>query len=348
MSWECPECGENNAEHITECACGGYVGEVDDSEIINTDYDTSYTEPSIETPATPYAGFWLRFGATVTDSLILLVPTVLLFILLPKEVTETVMPDGNIHKTYNASGITQISIGVLWLMYKAILESSQRQATFGKQALKIVVTNMTGKRLSFSMATFRSWPIWLPWVLGSVKPIVGMFAMVSCIAVGFTRQKQGFHDQMVKCLVVRRGAKFESDDVSEDSKPASTAGQMLYEIKRIDQKDPGLKRRWFYDEQMDLLVWFDEEEKIAGFQLSYDKLTNPHTLTWFKNKGYRHNILDIERNKIGRRKGIPILLLPNGLFEKDKVAEDFKKNSTDIDNQVSKFVYNKILSYKLP
>jgi uncharacterized RDD family membrane protein YckC len=228
MSWECPECGKNNAEHITECVCSGYVGEVDDSEIINADYEKSNAEPFMETIANPYAGFWLRFGATVIDSLILLVPTIILFILLPKEVTEMVMPDGSISRTYHSTGITEFSIGAIWLIYKATLESSQHQATFGKQALKIIVTNTTGERLSFKTAMFRSWPFWLPGITAIVfnQLIMGLFSTASCIAAGFTRQKQGIHDQMVKCFVVRRGAKFENTNVSEDSKPASTAGQI--------------------------------------------------------------------------------------------------------------------------
>jgi hypothetical protein len=40
--------------------------------------------------------------------------------------------------------------------------------------------------------------------------LVGVIAVnVSCITVAFTARKQGWHDMMAKCLVVRKGATFE-------------------------------------------------------------------------------------------------------------------------------------------
>lgn len=39
---------------------------------------------------------------------------------------------------------------------------------------------------------------------------------------------------------------------------------MLYEIKNIRQYEGEQKRRWFFDREIDLTVWFDESDDIVG------------------------------------------------------------------------------------
>ena len=61
-------------------------------------------------------------------------------------------------------------------------------------------------------ASYRAWPIWLPVLLGIVETLgllAGLIALIAFIAVAFTRYKQGLHDMMAKCLVVKREARFE-------------------------------------------------------------------------------------------------------------------------------------------
>jgi hypothetical protein len=120
---------------------------------------------------------------------------------------------------------------------------------------------------------------------------------------------------------------------------------MLYEIRNIDQKEKNLKRKWFYDYDLDLLIWLDRKNEIYGFQLCYDKDDNPHALTWFVDKGFFHNKIDEGDNKIGRRRGSP-LLIANGVFDSERIANYFKMNSHDIEAKIAKFVYDKILEYR--
>lgn len=120
---------------------------------------------------------------------------------------------------------------------------------------------------------------------------------------------------------------------------------MLYEIKNVEQREAYLRRRWFFDHQVDLLVWLDPKEEIHGFQLCYDKDDNPHALTWFEDKGYGHNKVDESDDSLGRRRGSPILVA-DGVFESDRVAKIFKELSNDIEERISKFVYDKIIEYR--
>ena len=115
----------------------------------------------------------------------------------------------------------------------------------------------------------------------------------------------------------------------------------MYEINRVDQKDPGLVRRWFYDDDMDLLVWLDGEQ-IHGFQLCYDKLSDQRALTWFVDRGFQQNRGYEKNKKIGVFKGSD-LLIRDGVLDSSRVSARFKELSADIDNDISGFVYEKIL-----
>ena len=115
--------------------------------------------------------------------------------------------------------------------------------------------------------------------------------------------------------------------------------------KYVSQKKGELHRRWFEDEYFDLLVWEDETGAIVGFQLSYDKQRNQRALTWKKKKYYIHDKVDDGESRLGRFKASPILL-SDGIFEYSKIAERFKKASSEIDEDVSSFVYNKLKNYK--
>ena len=75
-----------------------------------------------------------------------------------------------------------------WI-YSAFMESSFRQATLGKMALGIVVTDLEGRKISFRKAARRYF----------VKVLFFGF-----VWAGFTAKKQALHDKVVGCLVVVR------------------------------------------------------------------------------------------------------------------------------------------------
>ena len=87
-----------------------------------------------------YAGFWKRVAAALIDGIICAIAGAIVGAIL------------------GAIGATRVAplCGVLigWL-YSALLESSPNQATCGKMALGIVVTDLNGERISFGRATGR-------------------------------------------------------------------------------------------------------------------------------------------------------------------------------------------------
>ena len=88
--------------------------------------------------------------------------------------------------------LNAISFLIGWV-YFAVMESSGFQATVGKLAMRIKVTDEKGARLTFLRATVRHWAKWL----SSVILCIGF------LMAGFTKKKQAWHDIIASCLVVR-------------------------------------------------------------------------------------------------------------------------------------------------
>ncbi len=119
---------------------------------------------------------------------------------------------------------------------------------------------------------------------------------------------------------------------------------MLKEYMNVRQIAGESKRRWFSDEYFDLVVWLDEREDIVGFQLCYDIVKGQRALTWHEETGFSHHRVDDGENRPGKLKATPILI-PDGRFEYQEIAEKFKKESKNIEKWISKFVYKKLMEY---
>jgi formylglycine-generating enzyme required for sulfatase activity/uncharacterized RDD family membrane protein YckC len=131
-----------------------------------------------------YAGFWRRLAALFIDSIIIGMVAYIVYLMIPVVLSGR-RPGGQVLTTWIAGMI------VHWL-YRAGMESSSGQATLGKMALGIIVTDYEGKRISFARATGRL----LAKILSAVIFLFGY------IMAGFTEKKQALHDMIAKTLVV--------------------------------------------------------------------------------------------------------------------------------------------------
>ncbi|NUO80679.1 RDD family protein [candidate division KSB1 bacterium] len=135
-----------------------------------------------------YAGFWRRFAAAFIDGLI---TTVLGFI-----------AGGILGFIYGVSTGTaegaeflgQIAGLMVGWIYFASFESSTKQATLGKMALGIKVTDNNGDPVGFGKASGRHFG----------KLVSTLILFIGFIMVAFTQKKQGLHDMMAGCLVVNK------------------------------------------------------------------------------------------------------------------------------------------------
>lgn len=142
----------------------------------------------VPAPSVQYAGFWRRFIAFWLD--IFVFGSIELFVAYARGIPlNTQQPADPIQA---AKGLL-ISAFIYWL-YWAILESSPWQATIGKRAMDIYVTDLQGRRLSFAKATGRYFG----------KTISFLILLMGFFMIAFTERKQALHDMMAGCLVVRR------------------------------------------------------------------------------------------------------------------------------------------------
>jgi uncharacterized RDD family membrane protein YckC len=162
--------------------------------------------PSVAVPfAQPYAGFWLRLVAYIIDAAILVLGFILLIGLAAaivgagffRSLGQDVSGMENVFAPMVVAAILMVAFAstVAGWIYYAWFESSQYQATPGKLALGLFVTDMEGRRITFARASGRYF----------AKIVTGLIPLfIGYIMAGFTAKKQALHDMIASCLVLRR------------------------------------------------------------------------------------------------------------------------------------------------
>lgn len=154
-----------------------------------------------------YANFWKRLLAYLIDDAIY--STVLILLTVPFWLVAAL-------GGWQLLLLLNIIVG--WL-YFALMESSKKQATLGKLALGIIVTDLAGQRISFGAATGRYFGKILSWV-----PFCAGFVMAA-----FTERKQALHDVLIGTLVLNRNSSAikapSSNSSTNSSQPQMPIGQ---------------------------------------------------------------------------------------------------------------------------
>ncbi|QDT48288.1 RDD family protein [Symmachiella dynata] len=170
----CPMCGAAVYSAAGRCTqCGERFGE-DATESAKRDL--------------VYARFGARWVAFMIDYVIAwLIPSILI------SVPVTLI--GGYHNPIEDDAFmvsTIFAFFVSWL-YHAVMDSSMRQATLGKMAMQLMVTDTEGRRISFWRAAGRPF----------AKILSGMFCYLGYILAAFTVRHQALHDMICGTLVVR-------------------------------------------------------------------------------------------------------------------------------------------------
>jgi uncharacterized RDD family membrane protein YckC len=178
----CQKCGAESVAHASYCSVCGYQLVIGDSNnIVYRDY----------------AGFWKRFGAMIIDSILLTIISSACAVL-AGVVFGMGMMGAAFGSGQSAAMAVMAAVGyygfamVLNWLYFTLMESSEKQATFGKLALGIIVTDVNGNRISFGKANVRYWS----------KLISSFILFIGYIMAAFTEKKQGLHDMIASTLVV--------------------------------------------------------------------------------------------------------------------------------------------------
>ena len=183
----------------------------------------SATAPGAPFPATPphdagamawyYAGFWWRVLAWFIDAMALSVVNWMIGLVIGFRqlsfLTITPSDSGPVSNiAYSSTTIVPPSIhlagvhfALLWLgsnllsiAYSSLFEASHLQATPGKLACRLRVTDEAGRRIRLGRALGRN--------LG--KFVSAFILGIGFLMVAWTRRKQGLHDLIASTLVLRR------------------------------------------------------------------------------------------------------------------------------------------------
>jgi uncharacterized RDD family membrane protein YckC len=143
-------------------------------------------------PGALAAGFWRRAGAYAIDFVLGYALAWILSTLVG--LGASLVLDGEVGSaTIDViQAIPGVLLLTLWPLYFAWAESSSAQATFGKRAMGLIVTDRHGQRLSFLRA------------LGRHIAALANYAslMVGWIFVAVPEQKRGFHDHLAGSRVL--------------------------------------------------------------------------------------------------------------------------------------------------
>lgn len=155
---------------------------------------------------TNYAGFWLRFVALVIDGIIvgvaqsfIIVPILGVFgFNLANNLQDGDMSEaeaiGMVASIMATMGTTILISSILAMLYYVLMETSKYQATVGKIALGLKVTDMNGEKLDVTKSLIRNLS----------KIISGLILYIGYIMAGFTDKKQALHDMIASTLVVKK------------------------------------------------------------------------------------------------------------------------------------------------
>lgn len=209
----CPKCGLKQLNSPACKSCGTALGGPARSQTPRLDQAAKPATPSIS-PVQPevqearpqvseeasrrpllsaYAGFWRRCAALFIDSIILWISGFIIGIIFGILIGIFLGIRGTDIATIKivAARFSYFLGIVLNWLYFTLLESSSKQATLGKMALGIIVTDLSGSQVSFGQANGRYWG----------KIVSTIILLVGFIMVGFTERKQALHDIMAGTLV---------------------------------------------------------------------------------------------------------------------------------------------------
>jgi hypothetical protein len=112
----------------------------------------------------------------------------------------------------------------------------------------------------------------------------------------------------------------------------------------IQSRAHDLDRRWMYDDYFDLILWYDREGQIHGFQLCYDKPGRERALTWTRDQGFQHNAIDTG-NYDPNANNTPILIR-GGSFPASRVRDEFLSRSPLLPAEIRDLVLARIDEFR--
>lgn len=197
----CDKCGAEIPNATSSCAqCGTpvTVAQLGSISVPLSAPPAEETSSAPERAAAPpwrplYAGFWLRAAAFAIDTFLMFSAILLMASVFPAKFEKLIPPVTSLSNLPQPNPEVLLGLVLFGCLYWAIFEASAWQATPGKRILRIYVTDLRGRRLSFARALLRN----------IARQLSGIF-FIGYMMVGFTERKQALHDLLASTLVLRR------------------------------------------------------------------------------------------------------------------------------------------------
>ncbi len=118
----------------------------------------------------------------------------------------------------------------------------------------------------------------------------------------------------------------------------------MIELRDVRQDSSDYVRRWFFDDNFDLIAWYGRDGTLFGFQLCYDKADDEKALTWFSRRGLSHHQVDTGEESPWFNR-TPILTASNGQSEMARLLSSFRISDDGLPFELRKLVKGKIKEY---
>ena len=193
----CSQCGSQNDPAAVFCSQCGASLRSGNIPTVRLGPPATTVSPAVPSAAqtTRYANFGWRFLAVILDWIVLFPGFfVVQGIAIVFGMGMFVLDEDATAPYSHVQPWPDLLVIAMWWLYEALMVSSSHQATLGKKAVGIVVTDMEGSRISFPRATGRYF----------ASILSGMLLLIGFLIQPFTEKRQTLHDMMAGCLVLRK------------------------------------------------------------------------------------------------------------------------------------------------
>jgi hypothetical protein len=116
---------------------------------------------------------------------------------------------------------------------------------------------------------------------------------------------------------------------------------VLTEFPRVKQESGPGRRRWFEDDGMDLIVWYDAARGISGFQICYGVgSSRARALTWRRGQGFFHDVVD-EGDERPDKNETPILI-PDGEVSWEQISKEIVRRGDALEPELRSLIVERL------
>ncbi|UCB43633.1 MAG: RDD family protein [Dehalococcoidales bacterium] len=181
---KCKICGQDNPLEASFCgSCGAVLADTIESVVPEAALTPSRVVPAV---SVEYAGFWIRFAASIIDSIIVEAVYFLFAFLLYRAVI------ADLYSPFISVFWFPIPWLLPWLYYWLFI--GLKGQTLGKMAVGIKVINIQGEKPGLGLAALRE-------IVG--KLVSSIVFCLGYLWIAFDEQKQGWHDKIASTYVVK-------------------------------------------------------------------------------------------------------------------------------------------------